>query len=95
MDFSSPDSGAIQVTNDRQAQFTSEKFSQITVPTGDFETLEISGLYTVTTDVTFATRDFNGTETLWFAEGVGLVKDFVEQDGSYFIELVDYFIPER
>jgi Zn-dependent metalloprotease len=95
MDFTSPDTGAIQVTNDRQEEFTSERMSNVSVPAGDFETLEISGQFTVTTDVGFVTKDFNGTEVLWFVEGVGLVKDLVEQDGTYFIELVDYFIPER
>ena len=95
MDLTSPDSGSIQVSNDRQEQFRSEKFSQVTVPAGEFEVLEVSGIYTLTTDITFTTRNFKGTERLHFAEGVGLVRDFVEQDGTYFIELVDYFIPER
>lgn len=93
MDFSSADIGSMEVTNDRQEEFTSEKFSQVTVPAGEFEALEISGMYTVTTDILFTTRTFNGTETLWFVEGVGLVKDLVEQDGTSYIELVDYFIP--
>ncbi|GAG81401.1 unnamed protein product, partial [marine sediment metagenome] len=95
MDFTSADTGAIQVTNDRQEEFTSERMSNVSVPAGEFEALEISGKFTVTTDVGFVTKDFNGTEVLWFVEGVGMVKDLVEQDGTYFIELVDYFIPDR
>ena len=95
MDFSTAEVGSFQVSNDRQEQFTAQQFTQISVPAGEFEALEVSGTYTVETDVTFSTRTFTGTETLWFVEGVGLVKDYGEQDGAYFIELVDYFIPER
>jgi len=95
MTMTSPDSGAIQVKNDRQEEFTSEQMSNVSVPAGDFEALEISAEYTVTTEVVSFSKDFKGIETLWFAERVGMVKDFVEQDGAYFIELVDYFIPER
>ena len=95
MTMTSPDSGVVQVKNDRQEEFTSEQFSKVSVPAGEFEALEISGIYTVTTEVVSFKREFPGTESLWFAEGVGLVKDYVEQDGAYFIELVDYYIPER
>jgi hypothetical protein len=95
MDFTSPDTGALQVTNDRQEEFTSERMSNVSVPAGSFEALEISALYTVTTDIGVMSREFNGMELLWFAEGVGLVKDVDQGEGTYFIELVDYFIPER
>jgi hypothetical protein len=94
MTITSPDSGVVQVKNDRQEEFTSEQFSNVSVPAGEFEALEISGIYTVTTEVVSFKHEFPGTESLWFAEGVGLVKDYVEQDGAYFIELVDYYIPE-
>jgi len=95
MIMTSPDSGAIQVKNDRQEEFTSEQMSNVSVPAGGFEALKISAEYTVTTEVVSFSRDFKGTETLWFVEGVELVKDFVEQDGIYTLELVDYYIPER
>jgi hypothetical protein len=72
-----------------------QKFSHTTVQAGSFEALEISGQYTITTIITFVTREFAGTVGFWFGMGVGMVKDFVEQDGVYFLELVDNFIPER
>jgi Zn-dependent metalloprotease len=87
--------GAIQVKNDRQEEYTSEQMSIVSVPAGNFEALEISGVYTVTTELVSFKREFPGTERLWFVEGVGMVKDLVEQDGAYFIELVDYYIPDN
>jgi Zn-dependent metalloprotease len=93
MDISSPEIGSMEVSNDRRETYTAETMRSVSVPVGDFEALEISGSYTVTTEIAGFSNVFTGTETLWFAEGVGLIKD--SQDGEYFIELVDYFIPER
>jgi hypothetical protein len=50
---------------------------------------------TVTTKITFTNRGFARTASFWCAEGAGMVRDFVEQDGAYFFKLVDNFISER
>jgi hypothetical protein len=94
MEILSPDTGPIPMNVHREEEYTSVKMTDVTVEAGSFNSLEISGEYSGTSSFSGFSTDFAGKEVLWFAEGVGMVKSMVEQDGIYTLELVDYFIPE-
>jgi len=97
LSFSAVQEGVeIGIVHSRSEELSFGGFTSVSVPAGDFnDALQILGSYVGRVTVLLYALDYTGEETMWFVEGIGVVRNDFSQNGEpSTLQLVDYDIPD-